>query len=142
MIFSSFSRCRIYTYPSSFLIFRVQISLSVIIFSFNFLFEKVLNTITPSYKEKISFYSFCSGLSAYPFNLFSIYPLILITFPFFITFSGSLLRNYSFEGGLKALLSFDSKVFIPIYEDMLLYGSPTLSTTFRKTPFGYFPLRT
>jgi len=66
---------------------------------------------------------------------------MFITFPFFITCFGNLFKNYSLEGGLKSLLSLDSKVLIAYEELSLLYFSATLSTTLKNTPFGYFSLR-
>ena len=66
---------------------------------------------------------------------------MLIILPFLTTCFGNLLRNYSLEGGLKSLFSFDSNVLIDSSEPYSLYFSATLSTTFIKTPFGYFPLR-
>lgn len=45
-----------------------------------------------------------------PLRRFSMAPRISITLPFFMTFLGSLLRNYYLDGGRKSLLPRASKL--------------------------------
>lgn len=46
---------------------------------------------------------------------------MFITLPFFIICLGNLLKNYYLDGGLKSLLSFDSKVLITSSELYYMY---------------------